>query len=148
MTNPRHLRPSPVEELQMPDTKPADVGRVTDELPTVQIPLPERDMRAKRPPVLSFLLRWSTVRQALRVVSLLALDLAAIVLAIFTALCLKAAARDAWNPSVSWEQAKDYVPFAFLVASLLFARSGLYAERAQRPGLTRIVASLFQTTLV
>ena len=130
----------------MPNAKPADLGRV--ELPTVQVPMPERDMRAKRPPVLSFLLRWSTVRRALRVVSLLALDLAAIVLAIFTALCLKAAARNAWEPSVSWEQAKDYVPFAFLVASLLFARSGLYAERAQRPGLTRIVASLFQTTLV
>ena len=105
-------------------------------------------MRAKRPPFLSFLLRWTTVRRATRVISLLALDLAAIVGAIFTALCLKAVARDAWNPHVSWEQAKDYVPFAFLVASLLFARSGLYAERAQRPGLTRIVASLFQTTLV
>ena len=74
------------------------------------------------------------IRRAARVVSLLALDLAAIVGAIFTALCLKAVARDAWNPHVSWEQAKDYVPFAFLVASLLFARSGLYAERAQRRG--------------
>src|SRR3954470_23209459 len=143
MTNPRHLPPSPVEELEMLDVERADVGR-TAELPTVQIPLAERDMRAKRPPSLSFLLRWWTVRRGLRVVSLLALDLGAIVLAIFTALCLKAAARDAWEPAVSWAQAKEYVPFAFLVASLLFARSGLYAERAQRPGLTRIVASLFQ----
>jgi exopolysaccharide biosynthesis polyprenyl glycosylphosphotransferase len=130
----------------MPDADPADFGRVG--LAPVDVALSERDMRAKRPPVLSFLLRWTTIRRALRVVSLLALDLASIVLAIFTALCLKAAARDAWDPSVSWEQAKDYVPFAFLVASLLFARSGLYAERAQRPGLTRIVASLFQTTVV
>ena len=31
---------------------------------------------------------------------------------------------------------------------LLFARSGLYAERAQRPGLARIVSSLFQVTVV
>jgi exopolysaccharide biosynthesis polyprenyl glycosylphosphotransferase len=110
--------------------------------------LPERDMRSKRPPLLSFLLRWDTLRRAARVLSLLALDLGAIVLAIFTALCLKAIVRNAWNPSVSWAQAKDYVPFAFLVASLLFARSGLYADRAVRPGLTRIVASLFQTTVV
>jgi exopolysaccharide biosynthesis polyprenyl glycosylphosphotransferase len=146
MTNPRHLPPSPVEELQMPDANPAELGQA--DLAPLEVPLSERDMRAKRPPVLSFLLRWSTVRRAARVVSLLALDLGAIILAIFTALCLKAAARDAWEPEVSWEQAKDYVPFAFLVASLLFARSGLYAERAQRPGLTRIVASLFQTTLV
>jgi exopolysaccharide biosynthesis polyprenyl glycosylphosphotransferase len=129
----------------MPNVKPADLGKVS--LPPLDV-LPDRDMRAKRPPALSFLLRWSTLRRAARVVSLLALDLGAIIGAIFTALCLKALARDAWEPSVSWEQAKEYLPFAFLVASLLFARSGLYAERAQRPGLTRIVASLFQTTLV
>jgi exopolysaccharide biosynthesis polyprenyl glycosylphosphotransferase len=130
----------------MPKANAAELKSVT--LPPLDVPLPERDMRAKRPPVLRFLLRWSTLRRALRVVSLLVLDLAAIVGAIFTALCLKAAVRDAWDPQVSWQQAKHYVPFAFLVASLLFARSGLYAERAQRPGLTRIVASLFQTTLV
>jgi exopolysaccharide biosynthesis polyprenyl glycosylphosphotransferase len=128
----------------MSNLKPADLGQE----PAMDAPLPDKDMRSKRPPAMSFLLRWSTLRRATRVVSLLALDLAAIVLAIFTALCLKAAARNAWEPSVSWAQAKDYVPFAFLVASLLFAGSGLYAERAQRPGLTRIVASLFQTTLV
>jgi exopolysaccharide biosynthesis polyprenyl glycosylphosphotransferase len=130
----------------MPNLTPADLGSV--DLPPLDLPLPDKDMRAKRPPLMSFLLRWSTLRRGARVVSLLALDLAAIMLAIFTALCLKAVARDAWEPSVSWAQAKDYVPFAFLVASLLFARSGLYAERAQRPGLTRIVASLFETTLV
>ena len=36
----------------------------------------------------------------------------------------------------------------YLVTVLLFARSGLYAERAQRPGLARIVSSLFQVTVV
>jgi exopolysaccharide biosynthesis polyprenyl glycosylphosphotransferase len=116
--------------------------------PVVDLALPDRDMRARRPPALSFLLRWDTVRRAGRVVTLLALDLAAIFLAIFTALSLKALVRDAYEPRISWQQARDYVPFAFLVASLLFARSGLYADRAQRPGLTRIVASLFQTTVV
>ena len=101
----------------MPNANPADLGNV--DLPPLELPLPDRDMRSKRPPVLSFLLRWSTLRRAARVVSLLALDLAAIILAIFTALCLKAVVRDAWDPSVSWEQSKEYVPFAFLVASLL-----------------------------
>lgn len=121
-----------------------------DTAPTapLELTLPERDMRAKRPPLLSFLLRWDTVRRISRVVSLLAIDFAGIFLAIFTALALKAAVRDAWDPGTSWGQAKEYVPFAFLVASLLFARSGLYAARAMRPGLTRIVGSLFETTLV
>src|SRR4051794_17596703 len=111
MPNPRHLPPSSVEEPQMPDVNPADLAGGL-KLPPIDA-LPDRDMRSKRPPLLSFLLRWSTLRRGARVISLLALDLAAIILAIFTALCLKALARDAWEPSVSWEQAKEYVPFAF-----------------------------------
>ena len=34
------------------------------------------------------------------------------------------------------------------MTALLFARSGLYAERAQRPGLSRIVGALFQVAFV
>src|SRR4051812_7571017 len=108
-------------------------------------PLPDRDVRSKRPPVLSFLLRMDTLRQAGRVVSLLALDFLALFAAILTALCLKAALRHAWDFDVSYHQAKDYFPLAYLVTVLLFARSALYAKRAERPGLARIVASLFQT---
>src|SRR6266516_4483514 len=108
-------------------------------------PLPERDVRSKRPPMLSFLLRMDTARQAARVLSLLALDFLALFGAILTALCLKAALRHAWDFDVSFRQAKDYFPLAYLVTVLLFARSGLYTKRAERPGLARIVASLFQT---
>src|ERR1039457_636303 len=50
----------------------------------------DRDMRRKRPPSLSFLLRMATARRLARVVSLLALDFAGVALAIFTALILKA----------------------------------------------------------
>ena len=35
-----------------------------------------------------------------------------------------------------------------LVTLLLFARSGLYGDRAVRPGFTRIVASLFQVAVI
>jgi exopolysaccharide biosynthesis polyprenyl glycosylphosphotransferase len=108
----------------------------------------ERDVRRKRPPALSFLLRMDTLRRAARALSLLALDFAALFVAILTALCLKAAARDAWDFSVSFNQTKDYVSFAFLVTALLFAKSGLYGDRAVRPGLTSIVSSLFQVTVV
>jgi exopolysaccharide biosynthesis polyprenyl glycosylphosphotransferase len=108
----------------------------------------ERDMRRKRPPALSFLLRMDTLRRIARALSLLALDFAALFVAILTALCLKAAARGAWDFSVSFNQTKDYVSFAFLVTALLFANSGLYGDRAVRPGLTSIVSSLFQVTVV
>ena len=47
-----------------------------------------------------------------------------------------------------WDQAKDYLPLGGLVMLLLFGRSGLYRERAQRPGLPRVIASLFQITLI
>ena len=89
-----------------------------------------------------------TLRRIARAVSLLALDFAAIFLAIVTALGLKAAARDTLDTSVVLHQAKDYVSFAFLVTALLFAQSGLYGDRAVRPGLSSIVASLFQVTVV
>jgi exopolysaccharide biosynthesis polyprenyl glycosylphosphotransferase len=119
----------------------------TSSLPD-ELPLVDRDVRRKRPPALSFLLRMDTLRRVTRGLSLLALDFAALFVAILTALCLKAAARDAWNFHVSFNQTKDYVTFAFLVTALLFAKSGLYGDRAVRPGLTSIVASLFQVTVV
>jgi exopolysaccharide biosynthesis polyprenyl glycosylphosphotransferase len=128
-----------------PTTQPPRPLVPLDELPTTPV---ERDVRRKKPPVLSFLLRADTFRRLARFVSLLALDFAGIFAAILTALALKAAARGVLDLSVIFQQTKDYVSFGFLVMALLFARSGLYSDRAVRPGLTSIVSSLFQTTLV
>jgi exopolysaccharide biosynthesis polyprenyl glycosylphosphotransferase len=114
-----------------------------------ELVLPPIDVRRKRPPALSFLLRWETLRRAIRVGSLLALDFVCLVAALVAALMLKAVLRDhqwAWHESLA--TARHTVAFAYLVTVLLFARSGLYAERAQRPGLSRIVSSLFETTVV
>jgi exopolysaccharide biosynthesis polyprenyl glycosylphosphotransferase len=108
----------------------------------------ERDMRRKRPPALSFLLRADTARRVARVVSLLALDFAGVSLAIFTALLLKAAVLDHVQVSAALHETERILAFAYLLTALLFARSGLYAERAQRPGLSRIVGCLFQVTFV
>jgi exopolysaccharide biosynthesis polyprenyl glycosylphosphotransferase len=110
--------------------------------------LPERDIRSKRPPALSFLLRMSTVRRLSRVLSLLALDFAGVALAIFTALVLKEVVHGHVQPVHARESTEHFLPFAYLLTALLFARSGLYAERALRPGLSRIVGSLFQVTFV
>jgi len=111
--------------------------------------LPPVDVRRKRPPALSFLLRMETLRRAARVVSLLALDLAGLLSALIVALMVKAVLREqdwAWGESL--HEARRTIAFAYLVTVLLFARSGLYAERAQRPGLARIVSSLFQVMVV
>jgi exopolysaccharide biosynthesis polyprenyl glycosylphosphotransferase len=107
-----------------------------------------RDMRRKRPPAISFVLRLDTARRAARVISLLALDFVGVALAIFTALALKAALLSSVSFSSVLHGTRSYIALAYLVTALLFARSGLYADRAQRPGLTRIVACLFQVTLL
>ncbi len=98
--------------------------------------------------MLSFLLRLSTLRRVGRVASLLALDFAGVALAIFTALVLKEAVHGEVLLGHSRETTEHFLPFAYLLTALLFARSGLYAERALRPGLSRIVGSLFQVAFV
>src|SRR5215207_9630827 len=116
---------------------------------SAHVALPPIDIRRKRPPALSFLLRLDTLRRIARVLSLLALDFAGIFAAILTALMVKAVVRDdTWAWEASLDETRESVAFAYLVTALLFARSSLYAERAQRPGLPRIVSSLFQVTVV
>src|SRR5216684_5841020 len=110
--------------------------------------LPTNDVRRKRPPALSFLLRMETVRTLARIASLLALDFAGVFLAIYTALSIKALVRDGFDAQTISTETRHTVAFAYLVTALLFARSGLYANRAQRPGLSRIVACLFQVAVV
>ncbi len=111
--------------------------------------LPPVDVRRKRPPVLAFFLRLETVRRAVRVLTLLALDFAGLFGALYVALMVKAVLREnSWAWEASFGEARDNIAFAYLVTALLFARSGLYASRAERPGLSRIVSSLFQVTVV
>jgi exopolysaccharide biosynthesis polyprenyl glycosylphosphotransferase len=127
-----------------PPTRPALVPRSADELAPATVELAEYDIRRKRPPALSFLLRMSTMRRLGRVVSLLALDFGGLALAIFTSLLLKEAVRGNVDVHNAAHGTRQFLAFAYLLTALLFARSGLYAERAQRPGLSRIVGSLFQ----
>jgi exopolysaccharide biosynthesis polyprenyl glycosylphosphotransferase len=110
--------------------------------------LPRSDVRRKRPPALSFLLQMETLRRLARIVSLLALDFAGVFLAIYTALAIKALLHGQYVAHNVYAETRHTVAFAYLVTVLLFARSQLYADRAERPGLPRIVASLFQVTVV
>jgi len=105
-------------------------------------------VRAGKPLILSGVLRFDTLRTLARITTLGTLDLAGLFLAIYTALVVKTAIVAPGQLGQMWGQAKDYFPLGALVMLLLFARSGLYRDRAQRPGFTRVVASLFQVTLV
>jgi exopolysaccharide biosynthesis polyprenyl glycosylphosphotransferase len=116
--------------------------------PPQAVQLPARDIRARKAPVRSALIRFEALRRLTRVVTLTALDVAGVFLAIWTALELKAVINGKPDLSVSFHQTEDVAPLAILVTLLLFARSGLYSDRAVRPGFTRIVASLVQVTAI
>jgi exopolysaccharide biosynthesis polyprenyl glycosylphosphotransferase len=114
-----------------------------------ELGLPPVDVRRKRPPALAFLLRMETLRTSMRVVSLLVLDFVGVFAAIYVALMVKAVLRyGQWDWAASFHETRHTIAFAYLVTVLLFARSGLYASRAERPGLSRIVSSLAQVTVV
>jgi exopolysaccharide biosynthesis polyprenyl glycosylphosphotransferase len=110
--------------------------------------LPARDVRARKAPLRSALIRYEAIRRLTRVLTLTALDIAGVYGAIWTALELKALLNDKSDLSQSFHQTQDFAPLAILVTLLLFARSGLYSDRAVRPGFTRIVASLVQVTFI
>jgi exopolysaccharide biosynthesis polyprenyl glycosylphosphotransferase len=110
--------------------------------------LPPRDVRSRRPFLLRALIQLRTLRSLARIAALGVLDAAGTFLAIWTALELKALLRGKSDLLLTYHQAKDVAPLAILVTLLLFARSDLYSDRAVRPGFTRVIASLFQATLV
>ncbi len=139
---PRTSRPA---KTSLPARAGATGRPLVEEIPP---PRNDRDVRSKRPPALSFLLRMDTMRRGLRVLSLLLLDLFGVSLAIFTALALKEALLSSVDAHSVYEGTRSILAFAYLLTALLFARSGLYAERSQRPGLSRIVGSLFQVAFV
>src|SRR6202035_2271306 len=143
---PSSSRPSRLGRGTAPARSPAARGVHSEA--TARKEHSDRDMRRKRPPALSFLLRMATARRLARVVSLLALDFVGVSLAIFTALVLKAAVLGRVQVTPALHETERFLAFAYLLTVLLFARSRLYAERAQRPGLSRIVGSLFQVSFV
>jgi exopolysaccharide biosynthesis polyprenyl glycosylphosphotransferase len=115
----------------------------------VMVTLRPRDVRRKRPPALSFVLRLETLRRLARVVSLLALDFVGVVGALMTALTVKLWLRgDPVSFSDIWQQTRHWATFAYLITVLMFARVDLYADRPRRPGLAQIATAMFQATVI
>ncbi len=106
-----------------------------------------KDVRARRPSLISALIHARVLERGVRVLSLLALDLLGVVGAIFTALAFKELVRGNFTFEDVMHTTEEYVPFVFLVTALLFSRSGLYSRREARPGFAAIVAGLTLTAL-
>ena len=118
-----------------------EVGSLADRLP-------EHDVRRKRPPLVSLLLRAETVRRLARVISLLVADFAGVIGALFTALLFKLLLEGDVQVGLAWHQARQWGLFAYLITVLMFARVDLYAERARRPGMAQIATALFQAAVI
>jgi len=115
---------------------------------TLPFELPERDVRRKRPALLSLLLRLETLRRLTRVVSLLALDFVGVASALFTALAVKLLVHDSFGAAIAWRETRHWLAFGYLITVLMFARGDLYADRPRRPGLARIATGLFQASVI
>jgi exopolysaccharide biosynthesis polyprenyl glycosylphosphotransferase len=116
--------------------------------PAGPVDLPTRDVRARSVPLLTAAMRLELVRRGARVAILATLDVAGMFLAIWTALAIKVVVRAPDALGATFDQAQEYAPLACLVMLLLFARSGLYRDRGQRPGSATVISSLFQVTVV
>jgi exopolysaccharide biosynthesis polyprenyl glycosylphosphotransferase len=115
----------------------------------VLLPLPPRDVRRKRPPALSFLLKLETLRRMGRVASLLILDFVGVTGALLTALSVKVWLRgDHVSFAQVWQETRHWATFAYLITVLMFARVDLYADRPRRPGLSQIATAMFQATVI
>ncbi len=117
--------------------------------PAEPVSLPDRDVRARRPLLLAGILHFETLRRGARVATLGAIDILGLTAAVVTALVLKYVVQFGYTGlSASVDQALEVAPLACLVMVLLFARSGLYRDREQRPGFATVISALFQLTLL
>jgi exopolysaccharide biosynthesis polyprenyl glycosylphosphotransferase len=108
-----------------------------------------RDIRARRPYLVRLLLSRDSYRRLGRIATLLAIDLGGLWAASITPLVLEELVKDGTlNFAQVSSGAAEYIPFAFLVTALVFARVGLYGSRESRPGLPRVIAALSQVVLI
>jgi exopolysaccharide biosynthesis polyprenyl glycosylphosphotransferase len=107
-----------------------------------------RDIRARKPFALQSLASRQSYRKLARVVSLLILDYVGLFAAIWTALAAKALVLGHYDAGAAYDGANEFFAFVYLVTVLLFARAGLYGARETRPGLARVIATLFQVTVI
>ena len=110
---------------------------------------PLEDIRSARPYLLAPWPLSSLLRRALSMVTLVALDLAGLVLGLYAALVVREYTRGTppgWERI--WSSEREWLPFLVLVMLLVFWRAGLYGRREVRTGLGRIVSSLVLVALL
>jgi exopolysaccharide biosynthesis polyprenyl glycosylphosphotransferase len=110
---------------------------------------PAGDIRRSRPYLLSPASLRGIVRRVLSIATLVALDLAGLVLGLYVALFLRQVYYgDASLWRLPWTIESDWLPFLGVIMVLVFWQAGLYASRERRPGSGRVVGSLALVMLI
>jgi exopolysaccharide biosynthesis polyprenyl glycosylphosphotransferase len=111
---------------------------------------PPQDVRSGRPYLLSPSPLKTFVRRVSSVATLVALDVAGLILGLYAALALRelvyADSDILWG--LLWKAEANWLPFLTLITVLVFWQAGLYASRERRAGLGKIVSSLVLVALV
>ena len=108
-----------------------------------------RDVRALTGPVVQSRALRRTIAAAARIVSLMAVDVAGVAIALYAGLAIRdelSRGRVLWG--IIWRAESAWLPFIALVLVLVFARAGLYRSAETRPRGGTIIASLALTTVV
>jgi exopolysaccharide biosynthesis polyprenyl glycosylphosphotransferase len=151
-----------IDEQSAAQAKPGKsrIASRIDSTPLAETPLKEgvstpdgvsprrRDIRSPQIPLLTRLLRGSTARATVRVITLLVCDYVGIAAALVGWLSLKAWLKGDFNADLVRSQVDSYLTFAYFVTVLLFTYHNLYKERLRRPGLPGIANALFQATVI
>ena len=135
----------------MPTTeKPREgASKATAKTPTPDFALSDRDVRRKRPPVLSFLLRLDTLRSVVRVGTLFMLDAIGVYMAILTALWLKAGLlTGVWQLRAQAAADRRAVRLRLPADRAAVRPLGPVLGARRAAGMSRIVSSLAQVALV
>src|SRR5689334_15366269 len=102
------------------------------------------DVRAGRPYVLRRTPVQAFLRRAVRVVTLVVVDITGLTIGLYLALALRALVRDPkpilWN--LLWDAESEWLPFLVLLMLLVFWRNRLYGPRELREGAGKVVASV------
>jgi exopolysaccharide biosynthesis polyprenyl glycosylphosphotransferase len=103
-----------------------------------------RDVRARRPAILTRTLLASSAWRALSAAILYSIDVVGIALAVYIALAIKDAYLGKYpiQWGILWQAEARWLPFLALVTLLVFWRAGLYGSRETRPGFPRVLSSL------
>jgi exopolysaccharide biosynthesis polyprenyl glycosylphosphotransferase len=112
--------------------------------------VPVEDIRSARPYILSRRPLGGLARRTLSVATLIAIDVAGVILGVYAALIVRAFYLGEWPPlwGLIWRTAEDWLPFLTVVTVLVFWVGGLYRRREVRAGFGQVIKSLVLVALI